>query len=418
MRSCVRVYPSEARGTIEAPPSKSYAQRAVAAALLSCSSSVITNFPSCDDSEAALRVAGALGAHVECTGTTVFVKPGAEPVSDILHCGESGLCIRMFTPISALFKGPFSLAASGSLRRREMRSITEPLSALGATCKTSMGMAPIMVSGPLKGGEAVLDSSVTSQFLTGLLFALPLAERNSTVTAEKLRSVPYVQMTLSVLEHCGVSIEWNGEGGFVIPSGQEYRLGEYRVEGDWSGAAFILVAGAVSGEVTVKGLNLESFQGDMAVLRALELSGAEVHAADGTITVKRGKLKPFEFCVSRCPDLAPPLAALAACCPGVSHLTGTSALFHKESDRASAIESEFGKAGVAVRCGEDFMEISGGRISGGSTDSRGDHRIAMALASMALVSENGIEIQGVEAVAKSYPGFFSHLRSLGVRSYE
>lgn len=409
----IRVLPSSLQGKVKAPPSKSYAQRAVAAAVLGEKETLILGFPENEDSRASLEIARGLGAGVREEVDLLRITPGIAEPRATLNCRESGLAMRMFTPLAALQDRHFTLRAEGTLRDRPMMFMEKPLADLGAVCGTTGGKAPVSIRGPLKGGNAVVENPLTSQFLTGLLLALPRACSDSLVTVTGLVSIPYVAMTMELLRESGVSVEWRKGNTFHIPGGQTYSLGRYVVEGDWSGAAFLLVAGAITGSVTVEGLNPASAQGDSCILTALELAGAEVTAGEEGVTARLNNLRSFQFCVSQCPDLAPPLAVLAACCPGTSVLTGTRRLSFKETDRTSSIAEELSKVGVAVRKGENFIEIAGGEIQGGTASSRGDHRIAMALAVAGLRSRDGISIQHPGSVEKSYPGFFGDLAALG-----
>lgn len=415
MIGSVFVYPSSVSGCLTAPPSKSYMQRAVAASLL-CERTVrISNVSYCSDSMASLRVARVLGAEILAEGNTVRIRGKFKPGSVELDCGESGLCMRMFTPIAALAGERITLTASGTLKSRTMTSIEKTLKLLGADCSTTEGKAPLTVRGPLLGGRASLDSSVTSQFLTGLLMALPLAGKNSVLLAENLSSKPYINMTLDVLKQNGIEIQWDGEKQFQIPGNQKYSMEAFDVEGDWSGAAFALVAGATAGSVSVCGLNSRSLQADRSIISALREAGADIQEEGDTVTVNRSKLEAFDFDVSECPDLAPPLAVLAASCRGTSRIRGIQRLSFKESNRATALTDELGKVGVELESTGNSLFVTGKRITAGGTAwSRGDHRIAMALAVAALNSDRGISIEGADSVSKSYPGFFSDLGILGV----
>ena len=413
MQGSIRVLPSSLQGVTKAPPSKSYAQRAVAAAILGKTETVITGFPENLDSAASLGIAEGLGARVHKRGNDLCISPGVRQPSSTLDCRESGLAMRMFTPLAALQDRSFTLVAHGTLSGRPMDFMEKPLADLGAVCRTDRGMAPVFVKGPVRGGNTVVENPLTSQFLTGLLLALPCAENDSSVTVRGLSSTPYVAMTMELLRESKVVVEWMKGNTFIIPGRQTYSLERYKVEGDWSGAAFLLVAGAISGSVTVEGLNPASAQGDSCILTALELAGAEVNTGDAGITAGAGALRPFRFCVSHCPDLAPPLAVLAACCPGTSILSGTDRLSFKESDRTATITEELVKIGVNAVKGRDFIEITGGDIRGGIASSRGDHRIAMALSVAALRSREGVRIQCPESVEKSYPMFYRDLSALG-----
>lgn len=411
------VKPSGIEGKVNAPASKSMMQRAVGAALLARGTSEITNPSLCEDALAALRIVEALGATVKRSGESILISGGLrEPKERRLDCGESGLCMRMFAPIAALYEEEIVLTGRGTLLERPVGMVKSGLLELGARVGTNKGNPPIRVQGPISAGRLMIEGSTTSQFLSGLLMALPVCAGDSEISVEGLKSRPYVSMTVSLLRDFRVSVSHDEEMSlFEIPGGQEYRPSSYNVEGDWSGASFLLVAGAVAGRVEVANLTADSLQADRAVLGALESAGAKVTVGESRVSVEKGGLKPFEFDASDCPDLFPPLVALAANCPGKSVIRGADRLVHKESNRAQALSGEFGKIGVQVGVSGDTMEIHGGKIQGGSADSRGDHRIAMALAVAALNSGSGVSISGEECVSKSYPGFFGDLEKLMVR---
>lgn len=415
------VAPSRLDGPAAAPPSKSLTQRAAAAAFLSPGETMIFNPSLCDDAAHVFRLIEDLGAEVDysCAGGAdrrIGVRGGAIPRKDRVSCGESGLGLRMFAPILALFSRPVTLEAEGSLRRRPVDMIEGPLGDLGAKVRTTGGRPPVTVSGPLRGGRAATDGSVSSQFLSGLLLALPLAGKDSEISVRHLKSRAYVELTIGVVRAFGGVLECGPDfAAFRIPGGQTYRPAALRVEGDWSAGAALLVAGALAGRVEVTGLEIDSRQPDRAVLGALEAAGAGVRVLPDRIVCERAALRPFEFDVGECPDLFPALAALAACGEGTSLLRGTERLRYKECARDRAIQEEFAKIGVEVERTEGETRIRGGRIRGGRADSRGDHRLAMSLAAAGLASEEGIGLVGSGCVSKSYPGFFDDLARLGGR---
>jgi 3-phosphoshikimate 1-carboxyvinyltransferase len=412
------VTPSTVKGTVAAPPSKSMMGRAVAATLLADGISVIRNPSFCDDARTALDIIGALGA-VMSEGEKLAIRGTGKrllyPKKGSLDCRESGLCMRMFTPIAALLDREVALSASGSLRSRPM-GMVEGLGALGVTCGTDRGHAPITVRGPMKGGDITVDASVSSQLLTGLLMALPICETDSRIAVTGLKSTPYVRMTLSLLKGFGVTITHDeGLTAFVVEGGQEYQPATYTVEGDWSGAAFLLVAGALAGSVTVTGLDLASPQADRGILDVLESVGASITTGKDYVSAQRKDLKPFQYDATDCPDLFPPLVALASSCEGKSVIYGVERLKHKESDRALALASEFAKLGILIRTTGNGMEIYGGNVRGSVVESHNDHRIAMACAVAALRAGGDVAISGEACVGKSYPDFFSDLAALGVK---
>jgi 3-phosphoshikimate 1-carboxyvinyltransferase len=409
------VKPSRISGRIEAPPSKSMMQRAVIASALAEGVSVITNPSFCDDALAAMKVVKAMGADVGMDGKEVTVEGGMEPEGGRLDCGESGTCMRMISAVAALYPKEFEITGRGSLMGRPVSMIEEPLRSLGAECSTDGGKPPIRLRGPIEGGDVRVDGSESSQFLSGLLMALPLCRKDSAVEAAGLRSGPYVRMTQVLMKDFGVRIESDrGMERFAVKGNQKYTPRMYEVEGDWSGAAFMLVAGAIAGEITVGKLSLGS-QPDQAVKSVLIQAGAAVGGEGSEVKASRSHLAAFEYDAADSPDLFPPLAVLACFCKGTSVINGASRLRSKESDRAAALASELGRLGAEIKVEGDSMEIRGGKLRGGRMDSRNDHRIAMAGAVAALASEAGVEIEGEGCVSKSYPGFFDELERLMVR---
>jgi 3-phosphoshikimate 1-carboxyvinyltransferase len=408
------VHPSRIDGTVRAPASKSVMIRVTAAALLAGNDETVIRNPSTSAvALSGLRGAAALGAEVKAVDGAVTIRGGLSPRAEILDCGESGLCIRMFTAIAALCDRELTLTGRNPLLLRPTTSCEGTLGALGAKCSTTGGFPPVRVCGPLDGGEAVVDGAMSSQFLSGLLLALPLVDADSVLHVRNLASRPYVDLTLGLLTSFGVRVEREGYERFVIPGAQSYRVGTHDVEGDWSAAAFLLVLGAVGGRMRVTGLDPRSAQADRRVLEVLERAGASVIHHDDGAEVSRGDLTAFEFDLTDAPDLLPPLAALAAHCEGTSVLRHTDRTIHKESNRVEAVASEFSGLGIRVAVKKDTLEICGGPVSAGSGDAHGDHRVAMALAATACAANGPIEIEGAEHVAKSYPQFFDDLTAAG-----
>lgn len=406
--------PGRVAGALTPPCSKSYAQRALAASLLAEETSVLHNVEFCDDTRSALRCIEALGAEVTPVDDhTLAIRGGLRPRSNILHVGESGLATRLFTPVAALWHESLRIEGEKSLLQRPMSMMIGPLRQLGARVADCDGFLPFEVCGPLHGGTAEVDGSVSSQFVTGLLLALPLAAEDTTLHVRKAVSVPYLDMTVDTAARFGVEICHNDYSEFYIPGGQRYRGTDFAIEGDWSAAAMLLVAGATAGEVTLHNVSMLSKQADTAVCEALVRAGAAVIDEPHSITAAHRPLRAFEFDATHCPDLFPALAALAAAAEGVSILRGTSRLVHKESDRAEAIRQEYGKLGIEVDLSEeDVMRIRGGEIRPAAVQSHGDHRMAMSLAVAALRAAGPVTIEGAECVAKSYPDFFDDLRTL------
>ncbi|HUS87040.1 MAG TPA: 3-phosphoshikimate 1-carboxyvinyltransferase [Bacteroidales bacterium] len=415
----VTVSPSEISGILTAPPSKSSMQRAVAASLMAEGESEILNPSLCDDARSAISMAECLGAEVTITDRSVRVKGGFYPKSTLLNSGESGLGVRIFSALSALGDIGFTLTGEGSLLSRPMNLVTDSLKKFGVEAHSKGGYLPLRIRGPLKGRKVTIDGSVSSQLLTGLLLALPVVNDDSRIEVTGLKSKPYIDLTISVLNDFGIKIENNNYREFMIGGNQKYKSSTYNVEGDWSGAAFILVMAAIAGNVTVKNLSLSSHQPDKMIIEILRMAGASVVEKDNEIRVGKGSLKPFMVDVSESPDLAPPLVALAANCNGVSIIEGTDRLRVKESNRGNTLQKEFTRIGVNIKNRGSSLEISGSQIKGGETVfSHNDHRIAMALATAALTAERAIKIEGAEAVSKSYPSFFIDLELLRKKTFK
>ena len=406
-------------GTVTAPASKSYAQRAIAIAALAKGTSVLRNMTLCNDIIAALDVIRRLGAEVKADGNTYTIKGDIYPERDlVLDIGESGLSARMFTVISALFDNVVTITGHGSILQRPFGNVEDPLNALGVDVFTNNGYLPITVKGILKGGEAVVDGSGGSQFLTGLLMSLPLVKGDSTVKVKNLKSIPYIDMTLRAIEDFGGKITNLNYETFFINGGQSYKAREYNMEGDWSGAANMLVAGVLCGGkegVRVNNLNRHSKQADTAILKVLEYAGAQIAVDEKSVTAYRSETKGFTFNATHCPDLFPAIVALAACSKGETTIIGTSRLSSKESDRAEVLKKVYGQLGIEIDLSQnDIMTVKGGKIRGGVTvDSHNDHRIAMSAAVAALRADKPVKITGEDAVNKSYCAFWHDLESLG-----
>ena len=406
------IHPSQVSGEVRPPCSKSYAQRALAAALLSDGETTLSNIELCDDTRYAMNVITGLGASVRQTGPTEYViRGGLAPITDTINTGESGLATRLFTPIAALCDRRMTITGTGTMLRRPIGMMIDPLRNLGVQVRSN-GYLPITVQGPLRGGETDVEAYVSSQFLTGLLMSLPLAEGDTILHVEQPNSLPYLAVTVDLASKFRIRMDHNGFREFFIPGGQHYHPAKLHIEGDWSSAAFMLVAGAIAGEVTAKRMNTLSLQADLAIIQALTKAGAVIITTPDEITVRKRELTGFDFDATQRPDLFPILAVLGANCEGTTHIRGVNRLVYKESNRAEAIVSEYTKLGMDVALEDDVMTVRGGSLSGGTIDSCNDHRIAMAAAIAALAASGPVTITNAQAVTKSYPRFWDDLDSI------
>src|SRR5688572_2567923 len=438
----VTIQPSQLKGIIQAPASKSSMQRACAAALLSKGTSTIYNPGHSNDDEAAIGIIKALGASVEVNSEELIVNSTGFPftINDsplTIHCGESGLSIRMFTPIVALSDKEITINGSGSLETRPMDFFDEILPQLGVNIKSNEGRLPLTVQGPLIPANIEIDGSLSSQFLTGLLMAYaaspnpseggasePSGRSTVSIKVRNLKSKPYIDLTLDVMKQFGMNVPENknykefvfhrGLTHDPIAIGSPLTTHDYTVEGDWSGGAFLLVAGAIAGSITVRGLNMASTQADKRILDAMMSANASIAMEAKGIQSHPGGLRGFEFDATDCPDLFPPLVALAAYCKGETKIKGVRRLKHKESNRAVTLQDEFDLMGVKIGLEDDTMIIQGGGIvKGADVHSHHDHRIAMACAVAALGANSETVIEESQAVKKSYPDFYFDLKTLG-----
>ncbi len=425
----VTIYPSVISGELQAPFSKSYMQRALAAALLRDGETEIIGRSYADDDLAALEVIQKLGGIVkeESTERLLIYSEFLKDIKTdkIIDASESGLSFRMFSFISALYHGKITIKRSGTLQNRNMDFLKEYLPKFDVSIIENVD-GDLQIQGPFKIKDIEIDKLESSQYLTGLLFAYSkilqdLAkkgiEQTQTITVNNLKSKPYIDLTLDVMEDFGMLIPEIQDGKFVF-NNKNWRNKNFvssKVETDWSGASFLLVAAAIAGEITIKGLNVFSKQADKKILEALQDCGCILSISMDEITVKKNQLKAFHFDALHCPDLFPPLVALAAHCSGTSVIEGVHRLFNKESNRAESLMEEFKKMGISIKIQDDKMIIEGGEIKAATTFSHGDHRIAMAIAVASLAGKEIVSISHAEAVSKSYQHFFEDLKKVNAK---
>ena len=390
-------------GEITAPESKSHAVRLSFAYALSGKTPDLIKGESFDV-QAGLKCAEAVRTSLE--GGSV------QEVS----CRESALSFRMLLPIMGALRASTDIITEGSLRGRTAKVFTDLLREHGMEIgQPEDGL--YRVSGALAPGTYRLPGNVSSQFVSGLLFALPLLDGDSRIEIDgPMESKPYIRLTLDVLEKCGIETE-ETESGYLVRGRQQYSIPEGLVpEGDWSGAAFWLFAGAcmeVGRKLTAKGLNTDTLQGDRAALDILDRMGAEVVVGDGSVTVSSGSLKGIMNDMSQTPDLVPAIVPAAIRADGITVMKGISRLSLKESDRPKAISEVLAGLGGRTERAANMLVIPRQHLKGGTVSSFGDHRIAMMAACLRTVTERQVKVMEAEAVAKSYPGFFGDYAKLG-----
>ncbi|MEL7601623.1 MAG: 3-phosphoshikimate 1-carboxyvinyltransferase [Bacillota bacterium] len=409
----VTVKPGLLSGAVATIPSKSDAHRLLIAAALADKPTHIALPSRSRDIDATADCLRALGADIQDEPGGVVITPIIKRGEAIqLDCGESGTTLRLLLPVAAALCKRARLIGRGRLPERPLAELIRCLSAHGVCFDHDR--LPLSLSGELRAGEYSIPGDVSSQYISGLLLALPLLAGDSSIRlTSPLESAGYVDMTLSALSRFGV-IAQTKPGGFFVPGKQAYRSpGCVRAEGDWSNAAFFLAAGAIGKPVTCTGPDAASAQPDRVILELLGRFGADVTWRDGAVTVSPAPLTGMDIDVSQSPDLVPILAVLGCAAAGQTRLYNARRLRMKESDRLSAVAAMLRAFGAAVEELPDELVITGGALSGGSVDCCEDHRIAMAAAVAATIAAGETTLTGTECVEKSYPSFFEDFVSLG-----
>ncbi|MDI6642566.1 MAG: 3-phosphoshikimate 1-carboxyvinyltransferase [Candidatus Hodarchaeaceae archaeon] len=421
----LKVKPSKLSGEVTAPPSKSYTHRAFMIAALARGESKITNPLLGFDTEATIEAARALGAEIAREGNVWRVRGTGgrlKPRVDLIDARNSGTTIRMMSAIAALSPKPVHLTGDESILKRPMGPLVEALEKLGAKarCEGANGRPPVVVGGGLRGGEVEITGAVSSQFISALLLAAPYALEDVKLTiTEELRSKPYVEITLELLDSAGVKIRRNRSlTEFKIPGGQVFKPLELTVPGDFSSAAFVLGAAALTGStVRVNNLDVRGAQGDRRIVDLLDEFGAEVRVKGKTVEVSgNGELSGIEADCGNNPDLVPVLAVLGSVADGRTRLTNIPHLRFKETDRLRALATELRKLGAEVEELPDELRLEGvGQLRGARLSSYGDHRMAMAFAVAGLAARGKTIVDGAESIPVSYPGFVKDMRKLGAK---
>ncbi len=419
------VFPSSIGGTVHAPGSKSIAQRVAVCALLAKGESVVTNYPDSSDCSAAINVIQNLGAIVINRNGTLQIKggfpnafhAGIRNPKDEINCGESGLAARIFMAVAALHSTIILVRGEGSLLTRPFHDLENAIKQLGGNVQSNNGLLPAAITGPMVGGKIEMDGSISSQFITALLLSLPKAMNDSELQVSNVTSIPYIQTTIEVMQKFGVEITHENFNCFHIRGGQNYQAQKMDIPGDWSSAAFLLVAGALRADqksLIVNNISTEITQADAAILEALKIAGVQFQQHKNHVEVAASNIQAFEFDATNCPDLFPPLVALAAFGNGVSTICGVKRLIHKESNRAKVLQEEFAKANIRIVVRENEMKIYPSAIRPAIINAHNDHRIAMAAALLGIAGAK-MTIKGVECMAKSYPNFMKDLQLAGAK---
>jgi len=403
-------------GTIDIPASKSHAQRVLACALLNPFETTIIGLGLSDDEQAVLKALDVCGAEIRSIENQLVIRGINMAVlsSRQLSISESGLASRMLTPLMALTHEPITIQGHGSILNRPMYFFEEILPKLNVQISNDDGKLPLTVCGPLIPKNITVNGSLSSQFITGLIMAYvgsPLT-KNEVITVENPTSIPYIELTIQTLQDFGHDVKFDGSQ-IHFNGPYKWKETEIQIEGDWSSAAFFMVAAALFGSITFENLSIDSTQADTAILHVLESFGAEIIIEENSVSVKKKDLRSFHFDATNAPDLFPILAVLAAYGTETSSIKGVHRLFSKESNRAEVILSEFSKFGLKMNIENDTLFIEPQTsYTGAIIDPHDDHRIVMAAAIFALGAKDKTTLLHPEVCAKSFPSFFEVLESI------
>ncbi|MBC7086086.1 MAG: 3-phosphoshikimate 1-carboxyvinyltransferase [Methanomethylovorans sp.] len=414
---------SSIQGELKAPTSKSYTHRAIAIGALS-SECIIRKALFSADTLATVDACEKLGAIIEKKNGDLHItgmngKPRVP--DDVIDVKNSGTTLRLMTAISSLANGATVLTGDSSIRGRPNQPLLDALNRLNveAFSTRNNGCAPIVVRGVLKGTNAEIDGSISSQFISALLIACPLAMEDTILSIKgELKSRPYVDITIEMLKEAGVNIYVDESNGikFIIPANQRYDLKDYTIPGDFSSASYLLASAAMLRSTIIVHNLFPSKQGDSEIINVLKRMGAEVHwdTLNGIVTVNGKLLKGIIFDAGKTPDLVPTVAVLGAVAEGITIISNAEHVRYKETDRLHAMAVELSKMGISVKEETDRLIITGGRPTGANVHGWHDHRIVMALTLLGMVAGN-TTIDTAESVSISYPGFFEDMKSIGAK---
>ncbi|MBU5269489.1 3-phosphoshikimate 1-carboxyvinyltransferase [Clostridium cochlearium] len=420
--NCVKIFPKKLKGSINIPPSKSLAHRAIIAAGLAGGESIIDNIVYSKDILATIYGMKNFGVsinEIEKNNNKLLNIKGVNKIqiqNNVIDCIESGSTLRFLIPIALLQnEREVTFIGSGKLPQRPLDEYYNIFNKKNIFYQNEKGNLPLRVKGKLKPGEFYLKGDISSQFITGLMFVLPLLCGDSKIIiTSKLESKAYVDLTMDILNKFGVKIENNNYKEFYIKGNQSYVPRNYNVEGDFSQGAFWLVAGAIGEEMSCKNLNINSLQGDKEIINIIKYMGGIININKDCIKVISSKLKGIVIDASEIPDLVPILAVAGTVSSGVTKIINAKRVRIKECDRLHAIACELNKIGGEVEELEDSLIIKGNKkLKGGIVDSWNDHRIAMAMAVASTVCEESLIINNSKAVEKSYPNFWEEFRNVG-----
>lgn len=411
----LQIIPSKLSGTIKVPSSKSIAHRAIICAYLSESVSEIKNICYSDDVTATINAVKIMGGQVTHKKNSLIVSNLSIPCNNniMIDCNESGSTLRFLIPIVAAKKTTCCFKGRGNLFLRPLTPYLDCLAKAGVTCNLKPD-STLEISGRLQPGSFYIPGNISSQFISGLLFALPILDGNSEIIiTSEIESTSYIDMTINILNKFGIYV-LKTKSGFKINGNQRYKSTDLFIESDWSQASFFMVAGAIGSSVTLSNLNRSSLQGDSYILQILKEFGANISFLNDNVTVSAGPLHGINIDASQTPDLVPILSVIACLATGKTHIYGALRARFKESDRIKSMYTALKEIGGDITETHDGFIINGvSNFKGGITDPSNDHRIVMALSVASIRSKEPLYIKDFLSINKSYPAFFEDFKSIG-----
>ncbi|PKL85003.1 MAG: 3-phosphoshikimate 1-carboxyvinyltransferase [Ignavibacteriae bacterium HGW-Ignavibacteriae-1] len=407
---------SNIQGVISAPPSKSHSQRLLLNSILTSSELKIKNLSDCEDSILLIYALKQWGKSINFNSHSAKIRGEISRTESTIHLGESGFCARVLPLVALCFEGTTVFSGAKSLFQRPLSDLTTIANQLSAKIEIDYERCTITSHGPALGADISIDGSISSQYLTGILYLFSKLEVFNTIAVKSLQSKGYIDYTLDALQSMGIRFENYDYSKFNLLNISHFHANQFVVEGDWSAAAFLMVVGAIAGKMKILGLNFESIQPDKAIFELLQKIGAKIILTKESFVIEKSELIAFDYDSTHTPDLVPALIPLALSISGKSTIRGVERLKFKESDRLANLVNQFKQMGSEIEILDGVIEINGGKFIGGNAQTFNDHRLAMSFAVAGAISERGVTIDNEECVSKSYPEFWNDMKKINLES--
>jgi len=410
----IKIKKSDISGKIKIPSSKSYTHRSLICASLAKGKTKIIFPLSCEDTNTTSEILKQMGIEIKRKNDywLVYGQEFKKPKNE-LFCKGSGTTIRFMTSICSTINQEYKLTGNESLLKRPIKPLVDSLNDLGVKCSCNGNFPPVSTKGKIKGGFTKIRGDISSQFISSLLLASPLSEKNIVIEVDKLESIPYVEMTIDTQKKFGIEVKNKKMKKFEIEP-QIYKKTNYKIEGDWSSASFFIAAGILAGKIEIENLNMKSLQADKKIMDVIEKMGGDFTIKKNSILVEKSKLSSINFDVSNCPDIFPVICILCSAAEGTSSITGIKRLEFKETNRINNMVEGLKKTGIQIMKKNDDLMIKGcSKFKLASIDPKNDHRVAMAFGVLGLIVKNGLEIKDSQCVNKSFSDFWKSIKNLG-----